>query len=275
MHVFPRVLAPEKEEGEEDGELAPAELCAQCDMEDFEKIVAAKVLTYSAKKRLFEMLREKCLIIEAADQKSIKMEALSEKEQYVYDTYPIEGLREKEKFLTTAMQGAMEGGELTAEEKSAVADQLGGKLEQLEAALEKAIASGKAKAQQSLEQQREKLLATRSKVKDGAAMAAPALKHADEIRKLRVKLIALNKLEKDTGKGTFTIDELKKLGERPELQEAIQVLEDKSRIWFETDEEFKQRLDACMKSAAADAKRKAAPKVPAADDWSKVGGKKR
>jgi len=44
--------------------------------------------------------------------------------------------------------------------------------------------------------------------------------------------------------------ELKQLGEKPELEEAISTLEERSRVWFETDEEFQQRLQKCLREPA-------------------------
>merc|ERR1711879_783840 len=39
--------------------------------------------------------------------------------------------------------------------------------------------------------------------------------------------------------------ELKALGEKPELEEAVQVLEERSRGWFESEELFVWRLRGC------------------------------
>merc|ERR1712007_355920 len=52
-------------------------------------------------------------------------------------------------------------------------------------------------------------------------------------------------------KGHYTMDELKKIGEKQEVEEAISELETRSRMWLEDDAVFKERVDACKRSAAS------------------------
>merc|ERR1740121_1993108 len=46
------------------------------------------------------------------------------------------------------------------------------------------------------------------------------------------------------------MDELKKIGEKAELQEAITTLENNSRMWLEDDDTFAERIATCKRSAA-------------------------
>merc|ERR1712232_284639 len=101
----------------------------------------------------------------------------------------------------------------------------------------------------SLEEQRQKLVLVKATVSDAAPAATRPLKYEAEIQRLHRKLAALARLEKESS-GKFTLDELKRLGEKPEIEEAMAVLQERSRMWFETDEEFNARLHLCLAKAA-------------------------
>mmetsp|Transcript_43669 Transcript_43669/g.76553 ORF Transcript_43669/g.76553 Transcript_43669/m.76553 type:complete len:395 (-) Transcript_43669:47-1231(-) len=285
VHVFPRVAPPAAEEGEEAAEgpaenvrRDPADVLAECDMATFRRMVDNNVQGYALKRRVLDALKSRLASLEAAEQKLIARELLGEEEQRLYDTLSAEGLKEKAQILTRELQAHIDAAELTAAEQRDVLAQLDGKLKDLEAQLAKASAEGKAKMQAKLEEQREKLRATKATVSDAKPAPGVPLKHGPEIRKYRAKLAGLAKLEREAS-GKYTLDELKRLGEKPELEEAISVLEARARMWFETDEEFQERVQKCLREAPA---RKPAPGgYPAAsagnrsnDGWSTVKKKR-
>lgn len=254
VHVYPRVTAPtqnateedgEEEEAEEEGEREPADVLAACDLDDFKRIVSSHVGAYVAKKRLLDALKDRIAKIEEAERKMIEREALDDALQKLYDTLSADGLKEKVKVLGTEMQSMIDAGQLTADEKVMVQEQLEGKLAALQVELDKAEADGKAKLKAKLEEQQEKLKATKAAVSGASPASTPPLKYAKEIQKLHVRLAGLSKMEKENA-GKYTIEQLKVLGERPEMEEALSVYKARSRVWFETDEEFDKRLKLCM-----------------------------
>merc|ERR1712224_651383 len=95
-----------------------------------------------------------------------------------------------------------------------------------------AEADGKPKKVQMLKQQLEVLQKTQAAAKSAGNAPLPPLKHGSELRKLHGKLNDLLRMEK-ASKGHYTMEELKRLGEKPELEEAISVLQERSRGWFE------------------------------------------
>merc|ERR1711865_1214179 len=151
--------------------------------------------------------------------------------------------------MTAELQASIDAKELTPAEKAQVLEQLDGKSQLLETELAKAEAEGKEKMKAKLEEQKEKLKATKAAVSDAKACDLTLLKYAAEIQRLHKRLAGLKKLEEEA-KGKYTLDQLKALGERPEMEEAMSVLKTRSKLWFESDEEFKARLKECLSQVA-------------------------
>lgn len=253
VHVFPHVTPQlgegqdaEDARGEGGGEerLDPLDVLAHCDdLDEFRRLVSTHVLGYAPKKRVLDALRERLTRLDSVEAKLIARETLDATEQALYDSLSIDGLKEKVGVLGGELQAVIEAGNLTAEERTQVVQMLDSKLAGLDADVAKAEA--KEKLRVKLEEQREKVRATRKAVFNAEAVLPPPLRHAEEIRRLRSKLSQLQRLEKVSGQ--FTLDDLKRLAEKPELEEAIAILENRSRIWLETDEEFQHRLQLCLK----------------------------
>jgi len=86
--------------------------------------------------------------------------------------------------------------------------------------------------------------------KDASAVPLPPLRHEADLSKLHRRRADLLRIEKDK-KGHYTMDELKAIGDRPALEEAIEELESRSRGWLEDDDVFRQRVQACVAKANA------------------------
>lgn len=278
VHVFPRVVAPEEEEGGEEGDEEggaaqggqrdPADVLAECEVADFRRMVEKNVTTYATKKRLLDSLREKLARLDEAEKKLIARETPDAALQSLYDTLDVDGLKEKSKIVTVDMQAMIDAGQLTSDEKSQASEQLDAKLAALQTDLKKAEADGKEKLKAKLEEGKEKLKATKAAVSDAKPAALAPLKYAAEIQRLNKRLLGLAKLEKECN-GKYTIEQLKGLGERPDMEEAMSVLKTRSRTWFESDEEFKARLKECLAQAAP--AKKASGGYPAASGGSSGG----
>lgn len=276
VHVFPRITGPkeevrddDEEEEEESDSGSPEDTLFACDDKTFLRLVTEYVSSYSQKKVLLDKFRDRVAKLEELDNKMMRREQLSADEQKIFEGASADELKEKMKILTGELQKMVDGGLLTSQEKTVFLEQLEEKLTALSAELTKAEADGKTKRAQALTEQREKVEKTRKSVKDADAASLPPLRHASEIRKLRTKLAEILRIEKASS-GRYTIDELKRIGDKPELEEAIGVLETRSRGWFEDDEVFQARLDACLragpgkKSAAGSGGYAGAGRAPAA-----------
>jgi len=267
VHVFPRISPAaqqdaagegEEEEEEEERPASHEDIMLRCSDKDFARLLGDNVVTYQQKKTLLEILKSRIATLEAIEAKMTRLEQLSAEEQALFDDVGADEVKEKAKIVSGELKRMVDEGELTSSEKSAFQEELEAKLAGINNELSKAEAEGKAKKVAALTQQREMVKATQASAKESGTANLPALKHGKELQKLHVKLKELNRIEK-VSKGHYSMDELKKLGERPEIEEAISVLQARSRGWFESDEVFQERLEACIRAGNA-----AAAKKPAA-----------
>lgn len=258
VHVFPRISGPAQGAGGDDGEeeeeeeapQTPEDILLTCDMEALRILMARQLETYGQKKNLMELLKRRITRLEEIEGKMTRLERLSDEEQKLFDGVGAEELKEKSKAVSAELKAMVDAGRLTSGERSAVLEEFESKLGLIEAELAKAEAEGKQKRVQALQGQVEAVRGTCKAVKDLTPCGLPPLKHAQDIKKYFAKVQELNKLEK-AQKGNYTVDQLKRLGEKPELEEAIAELERRSRGWLEPEEIFQDRLDACKRSAAA------------------------
>jgi len=195
------------------------------------------VCGYTQRKRLLDAVKERQqkfvdietqVIIRA----SVKGKSTMDRaDQLVYDNHTLEDLKEKVQMVTIAVQTAIDEGRVTQEEKPLLLESLNNRL---------SAAEGKPKLQ-------EKLKNMISSVTDAAPYTVPV---ADvlEIKTLKNKIKGVKELE-DKPKDSLTDYERKKIEEKPEVKEAIRKLEENSRMWFETAEEFKIRLDKALQNA--------------------------
>uniref|UniRef100_A0A7S2VFV0 Uncharacterized protein n=1 Tax=Zooxanthella nutricula TaxID=1333877 RepID=A0A7S2VFV0_9DINO len=277
VHVFPHIAGASQataaqdggdaEDEEEEQPRTPEEILVQCDADDFKELVEDQLPTYGQKKRLLDLLKARVASLEAIEAKMARLEQLSAEEQALFDGVGVEEVKEKAKVVSAELQGMAERGQLTAAEKAAVQEQLEARLAAAEAELQKAEAEGKAKRAQQLTQQLEAIRKTRAAVKDCTPVALPTLRHSAEIAKLHGKLLDIARLEKDK-KGNYTVAELTRLGEKPEIEEAIEILSQRSRGWLEADDVFQERLQACLRKASSGAAKK-----PGASSGGYAGGK--
>jgi len=277
VHVFPHithdlVCDEDGETGgydEEEEPGRPEDEFLICDFKYFQHLVSEHLTTYGQKKRLLDVLKARITSLEAIELKMSKLEQLSAAEQAMFDGVGVDDLREKFRFISGELQQMIDQAQLTSAEKVAVTAQLEAKLSALEAELSKAETEGKMKRVQALTEQRKTLQKMLVSVKDVWAINLAPLKHGPEIQKLTRKLADLNRMEK-ASKGHYTIDELKRLGEKPELEEAISVLTNRSRGVFEDDEVFQERLDACLRAGSRTADKKASVSRPGSsnDGWA-------
>mmetsp|Transcript_106663 Transcript_106663/g.296854 ORF Transcript_106663/g.296854 Transcript_106663/m.296854 type:complete len:407 (-) Transcript_106663:97-1317(-) len=210
--------------------------------EEFKSLLAEHVAGYTQRKRLLEGLKELIPRVEAVDTKvqiskqlgKAKAAKLELAERTLHESFGVADLKEKVQILNASLQASLDEGLLTAEEKAQV-------VEELAARLTAAEADGKGKLKEKLE----RMCTT-------VSQAVPITLPVDddvELDALKKKLRALQQLEKKLW-DSLGEHERKRLEEKPQLKEDIAVMEGKSRMWFETDKEFRQRLDEALSSVA-------------------------
>lgn len=210
--------------------------CA-CSLEDFNRLLDAHVGGYTQKRRLFNGLKKlHATLLEVETQIIIRASvkgksSLDPVDQALYDVHGVDDLKEKMQTLSTAMQAAMDGGHLSAEEKPQVLEMLNAKLE---------AAEHKPNVQ-------EKLRNIISVVASAAPYSAP-MPECIELKSFKNKLKGIHALEAKPSE-SLTEYEQKKIDDKPRVKEALRALEMQVRMWFETDAEFKQRLEKSLLNA--------------------------
>ncbi|CAL1152101.1 unnamed protein product [Cladocopium goreaui] len=259
VHVFPKIAEAPAPEQQADEGLAgprvlktPEELLLESEEADFTRFLQTHLVTYAQKRKALELLKQRIAVLEEIELKLSRLERLSDEEQQLFEGIGSEDLRQKVKQVNLELQAMVEANRLSSAEKSDCLEELESKMAQVQEEIAKAEAEGKAKKVQALAKPLEVLKSTHLQVKAADPVSLPPLKNGDKIRQLRQKLGELERLEKATKtKGHASIDELKRLGERPELEEAALELERRARGWLESDEVFEQRLEANLRVGRA------------------------
>lgn len=209
----------------------------QTSTDEFKSLIAANVAGYTQKKRVVDALKPMVASLDAVGTKVMirasvgKGKAmLTALEQAFYDTHKIDDIREKIRIINAELQTALEEGRVTIHEKQAV-------LEDLQTRLQAAEEAGK----QTLKEKLERGIAG----VEGAEPYALPMPDALEIDSLKKQLRTIKELEKKDW-WSLTEYEQRKVEQRWDVSWNIKEIEDRNRMWFETDAEFKQRLEHAL-----------------------------
>ena len=240
--VYPRVTCSEKSpdaEKAKEQELDTSSneyLILASSLEIFKNLVASKTQSWRQKKRMLKALQDCHERFQEVEGKLVAGTPLTAMEQAIYDANSGEDA-EKISWLQKEIKAMADGGGLTSSERDELLDTLKTNLESLNTELEKAKEEKAEAKVKKLEEKKSALLERKSAIEKGPVVTH-RLKHGDEIRRLRLRLLPLLALEDKGRSMSLTLADLKTLEEKPELEEAIAALETKSRGWFLTDVEF-------------------------------------
>ncbi|CAM9653542.1 unnamed protein product [Chrysoparadoxa australica] len=292
MYVFPVVELKDEQQGDsssgETGSDAAAGgasiefLCASCELETLKLVVKEKAQSWNQKKKCKTALEEMGKRFQAAEAKMVSMQELTAEEQELYDSTSTELIVEKLQWLNGEIKSMVDKGLLTKDEKQQLMASTESRIEKLWSELKGAEEAAQPKAVARLTKQLEGAK-SRLEAVSGIDPITHSLKHQQAIRDLVIKLVPLEKLEHTKGR-LLTQAELKAVGEKPQLEEELDALEQDSRGWFEEEELFQARLATVKSNATKAASRKTAPKMtgPSKVDhydsiWQTAGkkGKKR
>jgi hypothetical protein len=264
LHVFPKVVPPPSsgphggadgaggEGDEDDGKPAldpsdPRNRVLMAEQFDFVKIVPSKVAPWSHKRRLLSFLQSTLKRIEDIEGKMAMRQELSDAEQALYEGTSRANLEEKAAWLQAQMKEQVSAGDLTAAERETVLKEMEEKLAAATAEVNKAEAGSKKAS--VLAEKRDALAGRRDAVRSAFADASPPtypVRGIADIKKARLELARLDKLEASTAGKTLTVSEAmaraRELEARPGLQERLEGLYRDARGWFESDEEFEGRV---------------------------------
>lgn len=281
--VFPKIEVIQNDDGEnvdlkdrgpsvlEKG--SPKELIAMSNFHVFERMIASQCPSWSQKKQCISVMGDIRGMVESLDGKLLSGTPLTDAEQEFYDACDLSSLQKKEETIKEEMQKCIDEGRITSTEKKKLLMQVREKLSNLNKDME--ASANKPKKLKQLKDQQQRLQEREKKLESITPCPPHPLKFQSDIEKLRRELQPLLKLENETKGRLLTLKETTTLARKEEIEFEILQLEEKSRGWFEDDEDFQLRVDASRaiaKSKANVVKKKTSK--PTGTTGSKGGMKK-
>ena len=265
VHVFPKYVVAAEEDTNDDGSRrsgggAGAERrggdggqeederrCYACDASEFESIVSKNVTSFSQRRVLLRLLKARSASVKALFERLSNREALSEAENAIIEaTVDVD---EKLALLSKETEAMMDG-KLTADEKETLVREFESKIK---AAEEQAASSGggssaaRAKHVRILTEKRDNVAA--------ADVVEPSgLSNERALRPLYAEVHRLEKLEKS--KQLHSLDVLREINTKPEIEEKIAALEKGCRRWFVDPAMVDKRLKKIRANAASQGQKK-------------------
>lgn len=242
VHVFPKLEAAaaggggDGEDEEEKRPLTPEEKILRCGSDLMDRYLTNFLSTYGQKKALLAVLKGRIGTWNNADEKTRRLQKLTKEEEDVYNyDIGVDDILAKERTVSASMQAMIEDGQLTSAEQKELLASLEEKLQAIEKSGKKAPP---------------KLSETIQKVKGISSVPLPPLKYAKEIAPLQRKLNEVSKLEASLKAKLGTVEQQRAIGDKPDIEEALSKYGEASRGWFEADEVFQDRLQACIRAAS-------------------------
>lgn len=244
---------------------SPEEMIAMSSKSVFENMVKSRCPSWSQKKGCVAAIASIKTLSGELEQKLLSGTPLSDTEQTFYDSVSATVLDEKQTYVKEQMHEQVEGGVLSTREKTQLLAQVTERLEALTKDIAEAEQESKPKKVEKLKGMQEKSMSRKEMLSKIVPKGPHRLKHEAEILKWRAEVQPLVDLE-DGAKGRLlSLKETQSLARKDDIFEEIAELERKSRGWFEEDDAFATRVQACQ--AVWNARRKQATK--------KTGGAKK
>lgn len=254
---------------------SPMEMLAMTSsMNTFERMIGGKCPSWSQKKVCLAVIAELKTMLEGLDTKLLSGTVLNDFEQEFYDSISMDSLDQKAAFVKDEMKKHVDEGRITRSEKEKLISQVTDKLDTLKADIDLATKEKKPKKANKLSAQKEKMTERLSTLENIVAKAPQPLRHQPEIQKLRKEMQPLLKLERETKGRLLSIKETTIMARKEEIEEEIYILEDKSRGWFEDDDDFQLRVNASRAKAVGSTKKTVKKSSGSSGGKASTGAKK-
>lgn len=251
---------------------SPEYVVMACELATLKDIVNSKLPSWRQRKRLLKIISDGSEYFKTLEEKLIRGEPLSLKEQLIYDANTGHD-SEKIAWLQSDIKRMVDDGQLTVSEKEELSQSLAGNITSVAEELEKAKEENKPKRIEKIEEKLA-LVKARKCFVDAVTPIIHRLKHADDILKIRLKILPLIALEDKGRSMSLTLADLKSIEEKSDFEATVVELEAASRGWFLDDSEFEAMCQAEEKAAKAKyaAKVKALAQKKSANSGAKSGG---
>jgi hypothetical protein len=223
----------------------PEHKIAFASISTFDRMIGSMCPSWSQKKGCMAAIEQLNSTIQGLDQKLMTGTPLSESEQEFYDSVSAQSLSEKAAKVKDLMHTQVEKSELTSSEKAFLLKQVSERLDNLQTDLTEAEGT---KRVETIKKNLEKANKRKEMLEKITARPPHPLKNNDKIAKLRIELAPLLKLEAETKGRLLSLKESQSMARKEHIEAEIIELEDSSRGWFETDDEFATRVEASRKA---------------------------
>ncbi|GMI43398.1 hypothetical protein TrCOL_g9687 [Triparma columacea] len=215
---------------------SPSNLVAVASLPTFRLMVASKAPTWSEKKAMIAAIEEVEEEVGKVEAKVLKGETVGGGEEKLYSS--VESLEEKKDELKKMMASHVEEGTLTRREKEVLLGQVESKI----GTAEENLKGADGKKKDKIEEVMKKLKARKELIEGAKINWSPPLKAQPQIDKLRKELIPLMKIEEKAKGRLMNLKETEAMGQMEEIRKHIDALEEGSSGWFESVEEWTDRV---------------------------------
>lgn len=211
---------------------SPGYKIAVSSMPVFRNMATAKCSSWSQKRACLECIQALQELLQELDDKLVSGTPLDASEQTYYDSCVL--LTEKASLIKQEAQELVEQGKITSLEKEVLLQQNAERI----ASLEK---DGKSTT---------KALERKQMLQEIEPVEPLPLKYQAEIGKLYKELVPLLALERETKGRLLNIKETQQMARKDEIEQEMEYLQESSRGWFEDDDVFDARVQACLQTLA-------------------------
>jgi len=243
----------------------------------FAKMMSSMCPSWSQKKGCMSAIENLNTTIQGLDQKLMTGTPLSDSEQDFYDSVSAKSLANKMSKVKDLMHSHVENGQLTASEKAFLLQQVSDRIEHLQGEIEEAEEAKKAKRVENLTKNLEKAQERKDMLSKITPKRPAPLKNERQIADLRKELAPLLQMEAAAKGRLLSPKEATALARKEQIEADIAELEESSRGWFESNEDFDARVQASRSATKPAAAPKKAAAKPAASSgrgtaWVTPGG---
>lgn len=229
-------------------ENSPEYLVLASELPTFQEMVGSKVVSYTQKKKLLKFLQQQSESFKSVEAKLMTGAKLTTAEQFIYGNVS-DNHEQKLAWLQNQIKEMVDQGQITAREKADLLHHIEANLQSIQQEIETAKAENKPKKVEKLEAKRE-ASSHRKQFVEKLSPLPPRLPRGEEIRKIYFRLFPLLAIEDKSRSMSLTMQDLKLLEEKPDLEREISRLQQESRGWFEEDSsQFQERCEFEEKEA--------------------------
>ncbi|KAJ1407382.1 hypothetical protein B484DRAFT_337264 [Ochromonadaceae sp. CCMP2298] len=240
--VYPHCTCASTEKGSDEADevlmdtTSPEYIACACESSTFKDMVGKKVVSYRQKKCLLQVLQASADRFRVIEVKLVAGILLSPAEQAVYDANSGTDT-EKIAWLQGEVKIMVDEGRLTRSEKNELSLSIAANIDAVTREIEEATAEGKPKKVEKLSSKRD-ASAKRREIVDKITPIQHRLAQSEHIQKLYSRLFPLQILEDKGRSMSLTLQDLKTLEEKSDIEDAIRSYEYASRGWFQEDADF-------------------------------------